>query len=144
MAEHESALVEALGEQLIIFGEWCVASHSIQYNYLTDWFLAFDVFERTTKCFWSVERRDQLCLTLGLAQVPIIATGRFDRKGLTELLGPSKLGAPSAEGLYMRNQEGDFLAARAKIVAPEFRQSIGEHWSNKTLRLNRLARASPV
>ena len=31
-----------LGDRLILFGEWCAAQHSLDYETLPDWFLAFD------------------------------------------------------------------------------------------------------
>lgn len=34
---HEEKLVEALGSNLIAFGEWCAARHSLTYEHLPDW-----------------------------------------------------------------------------------------------------------
>jgi ATP-dependent RNA circularization protein (DNA/RNA ligase family) len=146
MEAHRVALTEALEPDLMLFGEWCVAVHSIEYTALPDWFLAFDIYDRSTSLFWSTERRDALCLKLGIALVPKVALGRFDRKQLPGLIGASQLGAPHAEGIYVRIDEGKGsearLGARAKIVRAEFQQAIGEHWSSRKIRRNRLAAQS--
>jgi ATP-dependent RNA circularization protein (DNA/RNA ligase family) len=133
------ALSEALLPDLIVFGEWCYAVHSVRYTKLPDWFLAFDVFDRGRREFWSATRRDALAARLGLALVPSLGAGRFDLAALRALLGTSKLADVPAEGLYVRRDEGDHLAARAKLVRAEFTQAIDEHWSRRTLEPNRLA-----
>src|SRR5690606_6231534 len=60
LAMHRLPLVEGLGRTRILFGEWCYARHSVQYDRLPDWFVAFDVFDRAAGRFWSVERRNAL------------------------------------------------------------------------------------
>ena len=44
---------DALGADLILFGEWCAANHSIGYDRLPDWFLVFDVYDQQAKRFFS-------------------------------------------------------------------------------------------
>jgi RNA ligase-like protein len=138
LAPRRHALVDALGPDLILFGEWCYATHSVRYTRLPDWLLAFDVYDRSRQLFWNVVRRDQLAKHLDIAIVPRIASGRFDLADLVALLGPSKVGAGPAEGLYVRREEGDRLVARAKLARPEFVQAIGTHWSRGPLRTNLL------
>lgn len=137
---HRSRLSDALFPNLILFGEWCWAMHSVHYTRLPDWFLAFDVYDRARGMFWSVARRDALVLELELRAVPHLDAGRFTLAALTALLGPSQLTDGPAEGLYIRRDEGDHLAARAKLVRPEFVHSIGEHWSRRVIRPNELHR----
>src|SRR5690606_8581581 len=97
MARREG-LVEALAPDLILFGEWCYAVHSVRYTRLPDWFLAFDVYDRQSGEFWSAERRDELARRVGVAVVPELGRGRFDLEGLTALLGRSQLTDGPAEG----------------------------------------------
>src|SRR5690606_7694731 len=104
-----------------------------------DWFLAFDVYDRARGEFWSAARRNALAAELGIAVVPRLGSGRFDLPGLHALLSKSQLADVSAEGLYVRRDEGERLVARAKLVRREFVQAIGEHWSKKTLQANALA-----
>src|SRR5574343_518701 len=56
LAIREGDLFDALGDRLILFGEWCAAQHSLDYETLPDWFLAFDVYDRDEQRFWSTRR----------------------------------------------------------------------------------------
>lgn len=58
LSTRHHVLVDALKPERILFGEWCHAKHSIHYTRLPDWFVAFDVYDRTAGKFWSVEHRD--------------------------------------------------------------------------------------
>lgn len=131
-------LLQALGSNLILFGEWCFAVHSVRYDALPDWFLAFDVYDRHAGRFWSSPRRDALIASLGLASVPTLARGHFSLEDLQRMLGVSQLTSAPMEGLYVRHDEGDFLAARAKLVRSEFVQAIAKHWSSLPLQRNAL------
>lgn len=134
-------LADALFPDLMLFGEWCYAVHSVHYTRLPDWFLPFDVYDRTSGKFWSVARRDALASRLGLTVVPRLGAGRFDQPQLRALLGDSRFSDGPAEGLYVRRDTGEDLVARAKLVRPEFVQAIDEHWSKKVLVPNVLAPA---
>jgi hypothetical protein len=132
-----------LGENLVIFGEWCFAVHSIEYTRLPDWWLLFDVWDKSAAKFWSADRRDRLTTELELSAVPRIAQGRFTRDDLVALLGQSKYGDALMEGLYIRADDGPFECGRAKLVRAEFAQSIDDHWMNSPLRKNRLVVTPP-
>ena len=142
LGSHSRRLAQALYPDLVLFGEWCYAVHTIPYNKLPDWFLAFDVFDRASTSFWSTDRRDDFVADLGRAGVPRLGSGSFDVRSLRALLGRSLLGDNEAEGLYLRQDEGSRLGARAKLVQPQFVQSLGEHWSKSALRINHLADVS--
>lgn len=130
-------LREALGPNLILFGEWCYARHEVPYDALPDWFLAFDVYDREGGRFWSHERRNELAAKAGLATVPLLLTGRFDRQQLQQLFGSSRLGSAPMEGLYLRREEGLWLAARAKLVRASWVALDEAHWSRRPLAPNR-------
>lgn len=135
--QRQTALTEALGAHLMMFGEWCLAVHSVRYNALPDWFLGFDVYDRTTNRFWDAFRRDALLNDLGLSGVPRLAKGLFSVAELRNMLRqPSKVGGDSLEGIYIRADENGWLKARAKIVRSEFVQAIDEHWSRGPIRRN--------
>lgn len=139
VAERQDALVAALGERLVLFGEWCSVVHAIRYDALPDWFLAFDVFDREAGRYWDRERCAALCRDLGLAQVPTVARGRFTIDELVALMGPSRLGAPEMEGVVVRHDADGFLVARAKLVRPGHVQPDAPHWTAGPVRLNALA-----
>jgi ATP-dependent RNA circularization protein (DNA/RNA ligase family) len=141
LALREHALVATLAPDLILFGEWCYAMHSVRYTRLPDWFLAFDVYDRANNAFWSVNRRNELANRLHIAVVPEFRRGRFDLESIKRLLGSSHLTDGPAEGLYVRREVEGRLVKRAKLVRPEFVQAIGDHWSKRRLVENQLARA---
>lgn len=138
LAPRRDTVLEALFPDLMLFGEWCYAVHSVRYTQLVDWFLAFDVYDRSRGEFWSAVRRDELVRRLGLELVPRLGEGRFDLAGLRALLGKSKLSDAPAEGVYVRRDQGERLVARAKLVRTEFTQAIGEHWSRRALEVQPL------
>lgn len=138
LAPRTDKLFEHLTDRHILFGEWCYAQHSVFYDCLPDWFLGFDIYDKQVNRFLSFERRDDLLRQAGICRVPTIARGMFNLEGPNNLLSRSKLGDQSAEGLYLRFDQGDWLAKRAKLVRPAFVQSVEQHWSRSAIRVNRL------
>lgn len=138
------ALFDALLDRYIMFGEWCYARHSVAYTQLPDWFIAFDVLDRRDGRFLCSCRRDELIRATGVCPVPRLACGRFTLDALHRLLGVSRVSDGPAEGIYLRYDSGDWLGARAKLVRPEFIQTIDEHWTRKPLVPNQLRAAVEV
>ena len=129
-------------DALIAFGEWCHARHTVSYDALPDWFLLFDVFDRAAGAFWSRERRDAFAAERGLHVAPLLGQGRQTRKALEKLLASrSRVGSAQVEGVYLRWDRGDWLAARAKVVREGWVMADDEHWSARPLEMNRLAGA---
>ena len=102
LSERESRLFDALGDRLIIFGEWCYARHSLPYTLLPDFFLAFDVYDRQDERFMNSARRDEIVAELELSVVPKIATGIFRLNEIPRFLGQSSLYDGPMEGVYLR------------------------------------------
>jgi ATP-dependent RNA circularization protein (DNA/RNA ligase family) len=142
---HRQNLASSLEERLILFGEWCFAVHSVQYDCLPDWFLAFDVYEITAGRFWSSERRNTLVRSLGLSSVPALGSGNYNLAQLKSLLKStqSQWGNTQIEGLYLRSEMDGWLVKRAKLVRPEFAQAIDEHWTSHPLIRNALSESRP-
>jgi RNA ligase len=139
LAGREGALREALGNALVLFGEWCYAVHSVRYDSLPDWFLGFDVYDRRDRRFWSAERRNELLQRIGLFSVPELGRGHHCIQDLKLLLSEesSRFGGP-IEGLYLRQENDGWLDHRAKLVRAEFAQTIGGHWSDRPIQRNHL------
>lgn len=134
-------LCEALSSGLMLFGEWCFARHSIDYSKLPDWFLGFDVYELGEARFWSVRRRNELLVRLGIPPVPELGRGRFSIKSIIDLFGASRYAEGPMEGIYLRRETTDWLECRAKIVRSEFTAAIDSHWADGAVVKNRLANA---
>ncbi|MCU7933869.1 MAG: RNA ligase family protein [Candidatus Thiodiazotropha sp. (ex Dulcina madagascariensis)] len=141
LAIHEEALFDALGEYLILFGEWVAAVHSLEYTSLPDYFLVFDVYDRSERRFWSTARRNAFTSRHGLHHIHQVGTGHYQLDSLKQTLttAPSFYRDGGCEGIYLRHEDKDWLIARAKLVQPDFVQSIGEHWRSRSLRWNALA-----
>lgn len=137
----EEALVATLEQNLILFGEWCAARHSLDYPTLPDWLLAFDVYDRSAGKFWSTTRRNELAARLSLPLVPTVYAGKTSMQELRSLLlhTTSRFREGPLEGLVIRKENSDWLEARAKLVHPNFTQLITEHWSRRGIEWNRLA-----
>lgn len=139
ISTRRDSLAEALFPNLMLFGEWCYAVHSVRYTRLPDWFLAFDVYDRATGEFWNTKRRDELLQRLNISSVPRLARGHFTVDDLKRMLGHSRLTDSLVEGLYVRQEDERRLVNRAKLVRAEFVQTIEEHWSKRALEMNQLA-----
>ena len=129
-------LFEYLTDRFILFGEWCYARHSVFYNFLPDWFLGFDLYDKQANRFLSCERRNEIFRMIKIQQVPALGHGHFTLMELRELLSQSKISDHPAEGLYFRFDQGDWLGQRAKIVNPTFIQSVESHWTAGPIKPN--------
>lgn len=141
LGSRAEALFDALEDRLILFGEWSAARHSLDYDRLPDWFLVFDVYDRNTHRFWSTARRNELACSLELRTVPQVMQGRITLAELKRILQsqPSAYRVGPMEGVVVRRENNEWLDARAKLVRPDFTQSIGMHWSSRGIQWNGLA-----
>lgn len=141
LAIHEDTLSAALDETLMLFGEWVAAVHNLDYQNLPDYFLVFDVYDRNARRFWSTNRRNALTSRLGLHPIHQVGVGHYQMSSLKRILTatPSTYRDGGCEGIYLRHEDEDWLIARAKLVHPDFAQSISKHWRSHTLRWNSLA-----
>jgi len=135
LAGQESMLLATLGGNLILFGEWLAATHSIPYDRLPDFFLVFDVYDRSAGGFWSTTQRNALAERLGLRVIRSLGAGHFDLPDLTQIVlqSSSSYRQGVCEGIYLRRENADWLLARAKLVHPDFLQGIAEHWRSRAL-----------
>lgn len=140
LAQHGEALQAVLTPDLMLFGEWCAARHSLDYAALPDWLLLFDVYDRAAGRFWSTPRRNALAQSAGLVTVPQIASGQHTVTGLTQLVAStaSRYRAGPLEGVVVRRESADWCEARAKLVRPDFTQAIETHWRKRAIEWNRV------
>ncbi len=140
LAEHEDRLFDALGADLIAFGEWCAARHSLDYKALPDWWLLFDVYDRQSGAFWSTIRRNTWAQEYALITVRRVLAGSVTLVQLQKMVMEegSSFRDGAMEGLVIRQEDANWLTQRAKLVRPDFTQAITGHWSKKALEWNRL------
>jgi ATP-dependent RNA circularization protein (DNA/RNA ligase family) len=139
--QYGQALATALVPGLILFGEWLAARHSVKYDRLPGWFVAFDVHDDGENAFWSTARRDNLVGNIGLPLAPCLLRGRTNLPALKHLVmeSRSRFGDTALEGLVVRNDNFRLNEARAKLVRPDFVQSMEAHWRRRALDWNRIA-----
>lgn len=126
----------------VLFGEWVYARHSVAYNKLPAYFVAFDIAENGE--LLSVERRNEL---LRDTAIPVIARvaepASYTLEQLLALLAEtrSQYGDELIEGLYVKvdDPQTQRNVSRGKIVRADFIQQITTHWSKKTLVKNQIA-----
>jgi len=130
---------EHLGARFILFGEWCFAKHSILYDRLPDWFLAFDIYDRDEKSFLAIEKRNRLLAMLNVIPIKQISSGIHTRNEFERMLKftTSEYADLPIEGIYVRLEKNSSLYARAKVVREDFIQSIDTHWSKGGIETNR-------
>lgn len=140
LAQHGDAIRAVLRPELLLFGEWCAARHSLDYATLPDWFLLFDVYDRRSGKFWSSTQRNVLAGQAGLKLVPKIFYGNTSIKDMIERLQntSSHYRNGPLEGLVIRRESADWCEARAKLVRADFTQAIEQHWRKRAIEWNRL------
>lgn len=146
LAQHSDGLRRVLKPNLILFGEWCAARHSLDYAALPDWFLLFDVYDRTAGRFWSTPRRNLVAQAAGLATVPQVQQGKSTITALKQLVAtkPSQYREGPLEGVVIRRESAEWCEARAKLVRPDFAQAIDTHWRKRALEWNRIVNSSGI
>lgn len=140
LAQHGESLRQVLTPELIVFGEWCAARHSLDYAALPDWFLLFDVYERGAGRFWSSARRNALAASAALVTVPRLADGAQTVASLKELVATrtSRYRLGPLEGVVIRRESAQWCEARAKLVRADFTQAIETHWRKRAIEWNRV------
>jgi len=136
----QTELLAHANHELMLFGEWCAARHSLNYDRLPDWYLLFDVYDQATQVFWSSVRRDALARRLGLVTVPRLSRGRYTLGQLKAKLveEPSRFRDGELEGIVIRRESPTKCIQRAKLVRASFTQRIEDHWRSRSIEWNRV------
>lgn len=127
----------------ILYGEWLYATHSVYYNKLPGWFIAYDLFDRETNSFLSRPDFDVVMSTVSIPRAPTLFVGKVS--GMDELLGlisgPSQFNDDRREGIVIRvcDSTGKKMLGRSKIVRSDFIAG-NERWNRSAvLQVNALA-----
>lgn len=152
-----SALEDRLECSFILFGEWMYARHSIHYRRLSHYFFEFDIYDKQSQSFLSLEKRQSLLEGSGIQTVPVLATGSLQREQLDELIGPSRFDCHFEnpltrrpdnlmEGLYLRTESKGVVSRRAKFVRMEFVEKIklSTHWQHQAMVPNVLREGADI
>jgi hypothetical protein len=118
----------------ILYGELMICKHTVFYDMLPDYFLAFAWWNHKTQKFAHHNDMEELCDKINVHTVPIIEqTSEIYKDELFGLIpNPSVYGHEQAEGLVVYNYKEQM---RGKVVLRKFqdRMDAGEHWSTKPI-----------
>ncbi|TBU48279.1 ATP dependent DNA ligase [Dichomitus squalens] len=126
-------------QRFVLFGEWLVATHSIPYSRLPDWFMAFDLYDRSTDSWADRRALETLLADTDIRTVPVVHRGRMpSEEELREMVQrPSLFYEGRVEGVYVKVEKKGRVVSRGKVVRSDFIAG-NEHWSRGLLRLNAL------
>lgn len=126
-------LQEILGFTACVYGEWLYARHSINYDRLPSWFVAFDVYDYNERKYISPLRYRPALLEAGFEVVPPMEFSQITEKSLKSMRDGKTAFSENEdkEGIYLKACDGEFIIERLKMVRPGFIQ--GEHWNKKEL-----------
>jgi hypothetical protein len=146
-----------LGAEMLIFGEWLYARHSVHYRGLPHYFFEFDIYDKRREQFLDLESRLALLAGTGILTVPIVHRGPTTAQELLNLIGPSRFDSAFEnpltrstdhlmEGLYLRTEAEGVVTRRAKVVRPEFVEKVklSEHWQHEALVPNQLTEGAQI
>ncbi|KAF8079132.1 ATP dependent DNA ligase [Lyophyllum atratum] len=126
-------------ERYILFGEWMFATHSIPYTHLPDRFIAFDLYDRSTRGWMDRDSLSSILSTTSISLVPVIHEGTMpteaELRSMVQLR--SRFWDGRVEGIYVKVERAKHVVARGKVVRSDFIAG-NEHWSRGNLRVNGL------
>lgn len=145
-----SELFELLNHRYILYGEWMNAKHTIFYDMLPHYFLAFDIYDKERNQFLSTKKQLQILQEFPfIKRVEILFTGKLEKfEQLTNLLGILKFISTNnvenlkkacklanynfetalketdlsknMEGLYIKVEDEDKVLTRCNFVRKDF------------------------
>lgn len=121
-------------------GEYLYAQHSIKYNDLNSYFLAFSLWNDNNICV-SWQEFEEFCLKNNIFCVPILYKGKYNANIIENIAKNAIINGQ--EGIVVRNIDAfhytDFNKNVAKYVRKNHVQT-DEHWSLSTITTNSLKR----
>lgn len=119
-------LFSLLGTDLVMYGEWMWTQHAIVYDALPSFFIAFDLYSKSTKAFLSSAQVTER-LRGKVETVPVLHSAAWPlSKGQTldglikKLLTTSRFGTQTAEGIYIRIEDEEKVIYRSKYRRRSF------------------------
>jgi atypical dual specificity phosphatase len=139
IADHKDDLYNILDVNTILFGEWLYAKHSISYNKLPDYFMAFDLYNKKEKVFYNRQILDEKLENTNIKSVRIMYNGIIENKNqLLKLIeNQSDYTDSRVEGIYIKTFEDKYVKYRCKLVRNDFICG-NEHWSKGIIEKNQI------
>lgn len=132
----------AIIEGFVVYGEFLKWKHSIFYDRLPSWIVAFDVLDLKNGFFLDREEKEEFLECYHISVAPLIYRGKIRKEELTSFLDRrSRFSTKSKiEGIVVKNYRKQIMG---KIVSYEFLTGMGKHWTEKRREMNRLDLSLP-
>ena len=123
--ERYMVLKEILNNRYILFGEWLYFTHTIFYNKLPSYFIAFDLYDKESEKFLSYNKIIKI-LGNKIPVVPLIWEGIIGSiEKLDEFLERKSLyGEEKIEGVVLREENKEYLIERYKYKRKAFKPGL--------------------
>lgn len=137
--ENFQELRKLIQEDVVIYGEWLYATHSLHYTSLPDYFIAFDLYLPNSKIFLNTNETRKFLQECKFYVPNLLFQGKISSyKEIDEILyKKSSYSDDIQEGIYVKICDNEKVVSRLKIVRENF--ICGEHWSNSKLIKNELS-----
>lgn len=107
--------------EITIYGEWMVAQHSINYNKLPSWFIAYDIWVVEDNKFLSPSKVDEI---LSETNISYIKPYKVTFNNIEDVIRWSEMKSDFTygvrEGIVIKTVEGDFIKDVYKVVNKHF------------------------
>lgn len=116
-----------------VFGEWLLAIHSVSYDLLPSYFIAYDLYDWKVNQFIDPFEAREILTLVGFDVVPELLTGKINSyKQLEDLVNcPTSLSSTDMrEGIYVKVGDGKWITHRFKMVRKDF--IAGSHFSTRS------------
>ena len=125
-----------LPNNLILYGELMRVVHTMKYDKLPDWWLAFAGYDLKQKQYISWDELTIICKEAGLYQVPLLYRGIITKNKLDKLMPIKSKFGPIAEGMTVYNYPNQVFG---KYVKAEFVKAVEDSpfWRDKEIELNK-------
>jgi ATP-dependent RNA circularization protein (DNA/RNA ligase family) len=126
----------------LVYGEWMKPQHSIVYDKLPDFFMAFDVYDLKAKRFLDLNKKKEFLTMCGLERTFVIHVGPLNKEDVPKLVDnvPSMYSSTqNCEGCVIKDYKRQLFL---KYVSREFLEELFDdsgHWtSRQKVKYNRL------
>jgi ATP-dependent RNA circularization protein (DNA/RNA ligase family) len=116
--------------------------HSIYYDALPDWFIAYDVWSLKQKRFLDEEQQAKILDPIGIKRVPVLYVDKLTKEDIPKLVDNTKSAfstTQNMEGCVVKDYQNQQML---KYVSREFLEEVFDdsgHWtSRREVKYNRL------
>lgn len=128
--------------QLTVYGEWLLAKHSIGYEKLPDYFLAYDIWSCEEHKFISPKDCQELLKGTSIKWIEAEHINIQSFNDLKTVLdSPSKYRTGIKEGIVIKRTDADdrWIEETFKVVRKDFERA-DEDWNKRKLEKNKLVK----